>query len=172
MQSRWPIPLRHALRDALLLGVTLGLWRWDASLRAQSASLLTVGVALLAGAMTALCGYLAHEWGHLAGAWAGGSRVHLPARASDVFLFRFDSDRNTRAQFLIMSLGGFLASGLAIAILLWVLPLGTLAARVAMGLVVAGVVATVILEFPPAWRVARGEAIPTGAAYRSGAGDA
>ena len=119
--------------------------------------------------MTAVCGYLVHEWGHLVGAWAGGSVVHLPESAASTFLFRFDSDRNTREQFLRMSWGGFIASGISIVVLLLVLPLDTWAARVALLLVAAGVAATLILEVPPFRRVARGAPIPTGAAYRSAA---
>jgi len=163
------IPTQHALRDLALLGLTLVLWAWDTSLRAQPSSALSVGVALLTGSMTAVCGYLVHEWGHLMGAWAGGSVVHLPDSAASTFLFRFDSDRNTREQFLRMSWGGFLASGVSIVVLLLVLPLDTGAARVALVLVATGVAATLILEVPPFRRVARGAAIPTGAADRSAA---
>jgi F0F1-type ATP synthase assembly protein I len=163
------IPTQHVVRDLVLLALTLALWTWDARLRTEPTSALSIAVALTTGFMTALCGYLVHEWGHLVGAWTGGSVVHLPESAASTFLFRFDSDRNTREQFLRMSWGGFLASGVSIVLLLLVLPLDAWSGRVAFGLVAAGVAATLILEVPPFRRVARGAAIPTGAAYRSAA---
>jgi hypothetical protein len=84
-----------------------------------------------------------------------------------VFLFQFDSDRNSREQFLRMSMGGFVASVAAIVFLLLVLPLHATSGRIAMLLVAIGVVATFILEVPVAWRVAHGAPIPRGAAYHS-----
>jgi uncharacterized membrane protein len=160
------LPLSHAVRDASIIAVTLLVWWVDATLRNQGGT-IAVTVAIVAGALTALCGYLLHEWGHLLGALSARSAVHLPETASSVFLFRFDSDRNSRAQFLRMSMGGFVASALVIVLLVGVLPLDALSGKVAMFLVVLGVVATFILEVPVAWRVARGAPIPSGAAYRS-----
>jgi hypothetical protein len=66
-----------------------------------------------------------------------------------------------------MSMGGFVASAVTILFLVMVLPLDAWSGRIAMLLVVLGVVATFILEVPVAWRVAHGASIPRGAAYRS-----
>jgi ribosomal protein S18 acetylase RimI-like enzyme len=156
------------LRDLALAGVALALWAADASLRGAGGALAT-GVAVATGAVTALVGYLGHEWGHLAGAWLGGSVVHLPASPASVFLFRFDAERNTRGQFLGMSLGGFVATAIAVALLVALLPSGALATRVALALTAAGVVATAVLELPPFFRVWAGAPIPRGAAYVSDA---
>jgi hypothetical protein len=159
---------RLALRDAAVLAVTLSVWAVDAGLRDAGSGALAIGVALLAGALATLCGYLVHEWGHLLGARAAGAVVHLPCGPAALFLFRFDADRNGRREFLAMSLGGFVASALAIAALLWLLPLDALSGRISLGLVGVGVLATFVLEVPTAWRVARGAALPRGAAYASG----
>ena len=157
---------RLALRDAGVLLATLAFWAADSLLRNDGgAAALTV--AALAGSLTALTGYLVHEWGHLLAARATGSVVHLPERLASVFLFRFDADRNSRAQFLAMSLGGFVASGLSVALLLKILPLDTTAGMLALVLTGLGVLATIVLEFPAFFRVARGAAIPNGAAYVS-----
>jgi hypothetical protein len=164
--GRFQLPCKHAARDALILVATLALWRLDAKMRA-SGGLPALLVAALAGAMTAYCGYLVHEWGHLLGALSGRSVVHMPPSVFSVFLFQFDSDRNSREQFLRMSMGGFIASAAAIAVLWMALPLDACSGQIAMFLVVLGVVATFILEVPVAWRVARGAPIPRGAAYRS-----
>lgn len=163
------MPWKIAIRDLLLLVVTLAMWALDASLRAtQDGS--PAALAFATGAMTALCGFLAHEWGHLLGARFGGSVVYPSRRATSVFLFRFDSDRNDRTRFLWMSLGGFVASAVAVTLLLATLPLAAASGRVALTLVALGVLATFVLEVPVAWRVARGAPLPRGAAYSSSPG--
>jgi hypothetical protein len=129
--------------------------------------LVPLGVAGAAGVMTAVCAYLAHEWGHFAGARVSRSVVHLPAHVGGVFLFNFDSDRNNRAQFVAMSCGGLLASALVMAWLLSILPAHTNSSRVALALVGLGLVATVVLEVPIVWRVARGAPLPRGSVYKS-----
>lgn len=157
---------RLALRDAAVLLVTLAFWAADSLLR-NGGGAAAMTAAISAGVLTALTGYLVHEWGHLLAARASGSVVHLPERLASVFLFRFDADRNSRAQFLAMSMGGFVASGLSVALLLKILPLDTTSGIVALALTGLGVLATIVLEFPAFYRVARGAAIPTGAAFVS-----
>ena len=160
---------KHALRDLSLVLITLALWRADAALR-DGGGVWTVVIAIAAGSMTAFAGYLAHEWGHLAGARAGGSVIRLAASPAEIFLFNFDSDRNGREQFLLMSCGGFAASALVVVLLLAFLPLPSLAALIALGLTAAGVLATVILEIPPFLRVLRGGSLPRGGAVHVGGG--
>lgn len=153
------------LRDLLLSAIAALLW--TCLLIAGGAD--NTGMPFLqavTGLMTVLPGYLLHEWGHLIGAWASGSRVQLPERAwRSVFLFRFDIGRNSREQFLAMSAGGFIASVLVVAFLLTFLPAHLLASHVALGLTLLGVLATFILEIPPAWRVYHGGPMPDGSAF-------
>lgn len=159
--------LRLALRDLGLLGLTLALWRLDAGLRGAPGA-LAAAVAVAAGALTAVAGYLAHEWGHLSAARFAGSVVHLPESPASPFLFRFDPERNGRREFLAMSAGGFAASAAVVALLLAALPLDALSGRVALALTGLGVLATALLEIPPAWRVLRGGPLPRGgAAYQT-----
>jgi len=162
------MPWKHALRDLSLVVVTLLFWRADAALR-HAGGLLPVLVAVIAGSLAASSAYLVHEWGHFLAARAGGSVVRLPASAAEVFLFNFNSDRNSREQFLIMSCGGFLASALVIAFFLAVLPFPSLASLVAFALTLAGVIATAVLEIPPFVRVWQGAPLPRGGAYASDA---
>jgi hypothetical protein len=157
------MPWGPALRDLLLLVATLLLWRADATLRADGGA-VAIAVALLTGALTTAVAYFAHEWGHFAGALLSGSTVYPADSPDEIFLFQFDSDRNERGQFLAMSMGGFAASGVVLALLLAVLPLGTLAGAVALVLSGLGVLATAILEVPAFWRVLRGAPIPRGGA--------
>lgn len=158
------IPWPHARRDLGILALTLAVWRLDAAVRGSGVEWIT---ATLAGVLTAICGYLFHEWGHLTGALISNSEVRLPERASEIFLFNFDSDRNDARQFTTMSSGGFLASAIAIVFLVLVLPRDTLAATISLVLVALGVVATAVLELPPFFRVLRGGPLPRGAAFVS-----
>jgi membrane-associated protease RseP (regulator of RpoE activity) len=162
------MPWRLLARDLLLLGATLGVWRLDAAHRGES-GVLAAGIAVSAGVLAALCGYLAHEWGHLIGARASGSRVHFPERMTSTFLFYFDVEHNDRRRFLAMSLGGFAASAVVVPLLFAALPGGALSTWVALALVAAGVIATLILELPPFFRVLGGAPLPRGAVYRGGA---
>ncbi len=133
----------------------------------SESGVVSIALGTLVGFMTALCGYIGHEWGHLIGARSMRSVVHFPEKLVAPFLFHFDSDCNDRRQFLAMSIGGFAATTVVVLIFLAVLPREALAGRIALTLTLLGVVATVVLEFPPAWRVARGAPIPRGVAYRS-----
>jgi hypothetical protein len=88
---------------------------------------------------------------------------------TSTFLFFFDVGANDRRQFLAMSLGGFAASAIALPVLFERLPAGALSSWVAMGLAAAGLVATLVTELPPFFRVMRGAPLPRGFVYRDGA---
>lgn len=161
------IPGRIILRDLGFLAATLALWSWTRALEVGPATALSVSVAVVTAAFTAFVGFLAHEWGHLSGACLGGSAYEPSDSVFSIFLFRFNSDRNSRRQFLLMSNGGFLVSGLVVVLLFGVLSFDHLADQLALGLTTLGVVATFILEVPAAWKVYKGGEIPRGAAYSS-----
>jgi hypothetical protein len=120
------------------------------------ASALSIG----AGVGATICAYNLHEWGHLIGAHLTRS-VYVPARRLiSPFLFSYDADRNTRRQFLIMSLAGFAATALfVVAFLLW-MPQDQQAGRIALrgALVLAGL--TVVIELPIFFRALLGNTIP------------
>ncbi|MDP9141502.1 MAG: hypothetical protein M3O62_12010 [Pseudomonadota bacterium] len=161
------IPMAVLFRDLLLIASSVGLLLLSHQL-ASAASAWHVPVALLAGVMLAVTGYLLHEWGHLLGALFSRSVVHLPDSIATVFLFRFDTGLNTNRQFLWMSIGGFIASGVVVYIYATQLSLDQLADQTALVLTALGVLATIIFEFPPAWRVLRGGEMPGGVAFVKG----
>ena len=151
--------LKLAVRDGVVAAATCALWA------APPDGVLLAALAALA---TTLVGYLLHEWGHLLGALAAGARFALPATPFESpFLFKFDRTGNTRGQFFAMALGGFAASIATVAVLVFVLPPG-LATWLTLGLVGAGVLATLVIEVPEFWRVWRGGPLPDGAAFVSG----
>ena len=151
-------------RDALIIAATAYTWMHWGPTRADPGLAVSGGLAVL----TVLCGYLIHEWGHLAGAVAArASFVLAPTPWASPFLFRFDARGNSREQFAAMSAGGFISSAVLVALLLATLPLHALAGQLSIGLVVIGVIATIVLEVPEFLRVWRGQPIPTTAAYFS-----
>lgn len=128
-------------------------------------------VSLFAGFLVALSGFLVHEWGHYAAARGAGARVEPASSLLSVFLFRFDVSVGNREQFLRMSVGGFAATAAYVLLLVLVLPWEGTAARTAWALTLLGVLATVILEFPPFLTVLRGGPLPSGVAYVGESGE-
>ncbi|WP_428309334.1 hypothetical protein [Hydrocarboniphaga sp.] len=167
MAGQWNRLFAMAGRDALLIAITLVLWKLTVDVGEPhdiGGYALHLGTAVL----TVLCGYLIHEWGHLIGAWLIHSRFFLPESiVASPFLFRFDNLRNTRRHFTWMVWGGFISSALLVIFLLLVLPKDLLAAQVALGLTALGVLATFVIEVPEFWRVLRGAPLPNGAAFMS-----
>jgi hypothetical protein len=153
------IPWNMLVRDLVVAAIALTALLASHSLEG-SASPMHGPLAGLAGVLLALTGYLLHEWGHLLGALAAQSRVELPRSIAAVFLFKFDTGANDRRQFLWMSAGGFIASAAVVALYFGLLSFDRLADRIALGLTGLGVLATAILELPPAWRVLRGADLP------------
>ncbi|MES0874661.1 hypothetical protein [Sinimarinibacterium thermocellulolyticum] len=153
------LPLKLLLRDLLIIAAAIVVREASHGLEA-SGSAAHWPLALVAGALLALAGYLVHEWGHLLGALASRSRVELPDTVAAVFLFKFDVGANDRRQFLWMSAGGFAASAIVVALSLALLSFDRLADGIALVLTGLGVLATAVLELPPAWRVLRGAGLP------------
>lgn len=173
-RSRDPRPVaaptfaRLAARDAALLALALGAWAAEA--RVADATVPGAALALLAGGLAVLCAFLVHEWGHWLGGRLAGATLHPPEGWTSPFLFHFDPDRSGRRAFLALSGGGFAASAAAICVLAAVVPWEGLAGRVTLIGVALGVAATLALEVPVAWRVARGAPLPRGGVYRSPGG--
>ncbi len=134
-------------RDGLILAGVAALWvlaaPWSGG-RGALADLsgVVVGLGLGVGA------FLLHEWGHLLGGLAARSEVHAPASLRSVYLFSFDSKRNSRRQFLVMSFSGFAVTALAVWLAYGLLPGELLATRVARGAVAFLASLTVFLEIP------------------------
>ena len=138
------------VRDASIGVLTCALW----GLLPQ-----TVASDWVLGVLTGLCGLLLHEWGHVYGAYRSEATV-TPAPFWSPFLFDLDSRRNSREQFLAVSLWGFFASGVYLVLFVVLLPLERLAGQVAMAIALFLAALTVIIEFPLAWRVYRGHPLP------------
>lgn len=149
---------RFAIRDVTILLGTAALW-W-ASLSAEPGTTLASALSIGAGVGAAVCAYNLHEWGHLLGAHLTDS-VYVPARRLiSPFLFSYDAERNSRDQFLIMSLAGFAATALfVLGFWLW-MPQDQQAGRIALwgALGLAGL--TVVIELPIFFRALLSNKVP------------
>lgn len=154
---------KFALRDLAALAICLLAWRFYGA--APDSLLAAFGLGTAAVLATMVVTYLVHEWGHLGGAVFTGSTVYAPRPLFSVFLFHFDGHKNSRRQFVGMSVGGFVTSLGMLITLFAVLPLETWPARITIALVAIGIVGTAYLEVPTAWRVHRGAALPSGPVY-------
>jgi hypothetical protein len=149
---------RFVIRDVTILVGTIVTW-WLGSTVARETGLASA-LSITAGIGAAVCAYNLHEWGHLIGAHLTNS-VYVPAkRLISPFLFSYDADRNSRGQFLIMSLGGFAATAIFVAAFLLFMPQDQTAGRIALrgALLLAGL--TVVIEFPIFFRALLGKTVP------------
>lgn len=138
---------RFLMRDGAIAAVALLVWLGLAPLSAGSAWTADL-TGWIAGLLATACAYLAHEWSHYLGAVATGSRVPLADRLSSAFLFRFEAETNTLAQFVVMSLAGFAATAVAVWLFYAWLPDDLLATRIARGGVLFLALLGLVLELP------------------------
>ena len=147
-------------RDLAIVALTALVWHLAADASAVP-GLRGDFAGVVAGLTIGVCGYLLHEWGHLLGALAAGSTVHPARSLASNFLFSFDSRASTRRQFLALSLGGWVATALALWFVYAQLPSDLFASRVARGVVVANVLLVVLIEVPlVAWSLVTGRVPP------------
>ncbi len=138
---------RFALRDFLIIALTLTLW-WLLAARSAGSGAVADFSGWLVGLLMGVCAYLAHEWSHYLGAVAMGSRVGVGTNLASGFLFSFESEGNSVSQFVVMSVSGFVATAAVLFAYYTYLPDAYLATRVARGGVVFLALLTVVLEIP------------------------
>jgi len=136
-----------AARDSAIIGATALLW-WAFADASAGRGMLADFVGLLVGLAVGASIYLLHEWGHTLGGLLSGSVVHANPSLRAISLFSFDSKRNSRSQFAIMSLSGFAVTALAVLFSYGVLPDGLLASRVARGAAMVLASLTLFVEAP------------------------
>lgn len=138
---------RFALRDALIVAVALGLW-WLAADSSLGSGPVADFTGFVAGLGLGTTGFVLHEWGHLLAAFATGSAVEANPRLGSPFIFSFDAERNSLAQFLVMSVGGFVVTAAIVYAFYVHLPDGLLASRIARGASLFLAFLGVALELP------------------------
>lgn len=139
--------VKFALRDSAILATAALFW-WLAAGLSGGPGAVADFTGLLAGLGVGASAYVLHEWGHLLAGLATGSVLQLNANLRSPFSFRFDAERNSIRQFVVMSLGGFAVTAAAVTFAYGALPDGLLATRVARGAVLALAFLTFVLELP------------------------
>jgi hypothetical protein len=148
-----------ALRDTAVFAVTFLVWHYFAGY-SQGAGALADFSGVAIGAMVALCAHLLHEWGHVVGGMAGRSVMQPGKSMKSLSLFVYSSKGNSKKQFMLMSICGFIATGIVVLVSFFVLPDDYLASHVARGYSLIQVLLAVVLEFPlVAWALV-GKSLP------------
>lgn len=135
------------MRDLAIVLVSAGLWWWLADVSSGSGALADL-TGLVVGLGLGACAYLFHEWGHIAGAAVSGGVIRPGTGLRSPSNFTFDTNQSTRAQFLSMSFGGFLATGVFLWAYYVLLPDEQLSTRVARGAIAFLTLLGVTLELP------------------------
>jgi len=121
------------------------------------AQLISVLNALAAGMLLAT---LFHEWGHFAGARLSRSYSPMVREPKNPlvnpFIFGFNFQKNSRSQFLAMSLGGITANWLLVAAVLLLVPLDTWGRAMLLAVAVARAISVIVFEGPIVYRTAKG----------------
>lgn len=138
---------KMAVRDGAIVLAAWLAWGGGAH-RTVGVGPVADALGVLLGLLVGACAFVSHEWGHFLGARVAGAVVHAPRGIGSVYLFSFDSRRNSRRQFLFMSFGGFVITGVAVWVTQALLPDGLLATRVARGAILVLASLTVVFEIP------------------------
>lgn len=126
---------------------------WALSIDLLLADMVSLANAVIAGMVLA---FLFHEWGHFTGARLSGAFSPVLKQPVSFFMFNFKFERNSRNQFLAMSMGGPTANWLLV-ILIYVLIPSDNATRILLLAVVTGVAINVsIFEIPVIFRTLAG----------------
>ena len=134
-------------RDLSIVVAVVALWRLTAGFSAGDGPVGDFS-GLLVGAALGACALPLHEWGHFLGALASRSAMRPAESLRSLFAFSFDSQQNSRRQFLAMSFGGWVGTALAVWVAYGVLPSELLASRVARGMTLLSVLLVVVTEVP------------------------
>jgi hypothetical protein len=146
-------------RDLIIAAATASVWLTAGDWMAGTGPVADL-LGLLVGLGAAFSVVKIHEWGHFLGAAATGSNYRLATRLGSTFMFAFDSKDNSKRQFLVMSLGGFIGTAIVLVVSYALLPDEVLATRITRGMAVLGALAGIVLEVPLLLRGMFGTRLP------------
>ena len=149
-----------AIRDLSFIVILFLAWQW-LSPWLMDDSLMADFIGVLLGGLTALSFHLIHEWGHIAGGFIGGSDMSAAVKKNAISLFTYQASNNNRNQFLLMSLGGFIATALLVWFSYTQLADDQFASRIVRGYSLVQVFLALVLEMPlVAWAIVAKELPP------------
>lgn len=117
------------------------------------ANLLNIITALVAGAWLSS---LIHEWGHFTGARLAKSYSPIVPEVKGIFMFGFNHAKNSRNQFIAMSLGGPIANWSLVLAIVFFIPMDNLGRAALLGITFAKAVSVCMFELPIINRVMNG----------------
>ena len=135
------------VRDCLALGLAVALTHAD-SRSPRTVDAAAFAFSFATAAFTTLSAFHGHEWGHYLGARLAGARPRGARSIVSLFLFELQRSECTRRQWLSMSLGGYLASILGLAIIASAVNLDAWSGKLTVVFVGLGVLATFAIEIP------------------------
>lgn len=118
---------------------------WAATSDLALASVIAVANAVVAGYVISV---LFHEWGHFAGARMAGSYSPMVREPAGAFIFGFSFEKNSREQFLKMSLGGIGANWLLVLLIIALVPLDTASRAALFAVALAQAISVTVFEGP------------------------
>lgn len=150
--------LRLAVRNhGLALLAALTLWAAADAWASTSGLSLATGLSMLnAFAAMTIIATIFHEWGHFAGARLAKSYSPMVTNPTGGFIFGFNFAKNTRRQFLSMSIGGPVGNWLLVALVLLLVPIDNAGRAMLLAVAVARAISVVMFELPIILRVMRG----------------
>ncbi len=134
--------------SAMLAGFTLlgAATMWADTSGLLIANVVALGVAFVVATFTAS---IVHEWGHFLGARLAGSEVRVFSKPKRLyFVFEFDMEANTPAQFEWLSIGGISANWLYALLLLVLIPVASWAHALLIAVAFARAVNVSLFEVP------------------------
>ncbi|MEJ6592076.1 MAG: hypothetical protein QNL99_08875 [SAR86 cluster bacterium] len=140
---------------ALLAAITL--WAAADAWAMTSGLNLATGLSMLnAFAAMTIIATIFHEWGHFAGARIAKSYSPMVTNPTGAFIFGFNFAKNTRQQFLSMSIGGPVGNWLLVALVFLLVPLDNPGRVMLLAVAVARGISVLIFELPIILRVMNG----------------
>ena len=132
---------------ALLGAITL----WgaaDAWVQSSDLYLATIISVLNAFAAGSIISILFHEWGHFTGARLAGSYSPMVRKPTGVFIFGFNFEKNSRDQFISMSLGGPIANWLLVLLVFTLIPMDSAGRVMLFAVTLANAISVCVFELP------------------------
>ena len=143
----------HGIAVLALITLWAAADTWFVTTGLLLANIVSTINALVAGSFLAI---IFHEWGHFAGARISKSYSPMVREVKNQFLFGFRYDRNTRAQFISMSIGGPVGNWLLVLLIFFLVPLDNLGRVTLLAIIVARAVSVCVFEVPIILRTLEG----------------
>ena len=138
----------QAAYHGVALIAALSLWgaadAWALVSNLALASVLAIIASITFGIAMA---HILHEWSHFMGAHFSGADYTVKEKPAFLF-FDFDYDKNSRQQFLAMSMGGTVGNLLFLALIVFCIPLDSASRTMLLAVGIGMMVYVAVIEFP------------------------